>query len=124
MFNWHMLVYYFIIFTIKRGKYIIRVIITICYYQLPINLIKILRKRIPIRICEVAHFSFSGLILSLADLNIQNCEKWSLTSEIMLPLTDTQSGLFSNILTIREAELPQSRDEIISELARHQSYHG
>ena len=83
-----------------------------------------MRKRIPIRICEVAHFSFSGLILSLADLNIQNCEKWSLTSEIMLPLTDTHSGLFSNILTIREAELPQTRDEIMSELARHQSYGG
>ena len=42
----------------------------------------------------------------------------------MLPLTDTRSGLFSNILTIREAELPQTRDEIMSELARHQSYRG
>ena len=57
LFNWHMLVYYFILFTIKRGEYIINVIITICYYGLPINLIKILRKRIPIEICEVAHFS-------------------------------------------------------------------
>ena len=69
-------------------------------------------------------FLLVGLILSLADLNLQNCEKWLLTSEIMLPLTDTQSGLFSNILTIREAELTQTRDEIMSELARHQSYHG
>ena len=55
-------------------------------------------------------FLLAGLILSLADLNIQNCEKWSLTSEIMLPLTDTQSGLFTNILSIREAELPRTRE--------------
>ena len=60
LFNWHMLVYYFIIFTIKRGDYIISVIIAICYYQLPINLMKILHKRIAVRICEVAHFSLSG----------------------------------------------------------------
>ena len=45
-------------------------------------------------------FVLAGLILSLADLNIQNCEKWSLISEIMLPLTDTQSGLFTNIIII------------------------
>ena len=44
-----------------------------------INLIKMLRKRIPIEICEVAHFSVRGLILSLADLNIQDCEKCMVT---------------------------------------------
>ena len=52
----------------------------------------------------------AGLILSLANLNIQNCEKWSLASEIMLLLTDTQSGLFTNILSIREAELLRTRE--------------
>ena len=60
LFNWHMLVNYFIIFTLKRGEYIINVIITICYNRLPINLIKILRKRIPSKICEVTHFSLTG----------------------------------------------------------------
>ena len=54
-------------------------------------------------------FVLAGLTLSLADLNIQNREKWSLTSEIMLPLTDTQSGLFTKTLSIREAELPRTR---------------
>ena len=59
-------------------------------------------------------FLLAGLILSLADLNIQNCEKWSLTSEIMLSLTDTQSGLFTNILSIREAELPRNSRRFVN----------
>ena len=55
-------------------------------------------------------FLLVGLILSPAVLNIQNYEKWSLTSEIMLPLNDTQSGLFTIMLSIREAELPRPRE--------------
>ena len=51
-----------------------------------------------------------GLILSLADLNIQNCEKWSLTSETMLPCSMIRNQDYLQMLSTREAELPQTHE--------------
>ena len=39
----------------------------------------------------------SILGLSAADFRIQNCEKWPLISEIILPLLRTCSGVLKNI---------------------------
>ena len=40
---------------------------------------------------------------------MQNCEKWSLMSEIKLPQATTLSGLLIKILSIRVAEVERTR---------------
>ena len=51
--------------------------------------------------CERSRFLICfRLILSLVDVKIQNCEKWSLTSVMRLPLISTCSGLFTKMLSI------------------------
>ena len=37
------------------------------------------------------------------EAKMKNCEKWSLLSEMMLPLTSTFSGVLTNILSINVA---------------------
>ena len=46
----------------------------------------------------------SGLPLTTSELVQQNCEKWSLISEIILPLMIFSLTLFVNILSINEKE--------------------
>ena len=109
LFNWRMFVYYFSIYTIKRWKYIINVIITICYYRLPINLINILRKRIPIKIWDFSLSWFSSM----------SC--WSECTKLPEMVTHIRNdvathwlvyfaAVITKTLSIREAELPRTRE--------------
>ena len=60
--------------------------------------------------CERSRFLICfRLILSLVDVKIQNCEKWSLTSVMRLPLISTCSGLFTKMLSIKLAEFLWTR---------------
>ena len=43
------------------------------------------------------------------EAKMQNCEKWSLLSEMMLPLTSTFSGVLTNILSINVADVLLTR---------------
>ena len=52
--------------------------------------------------------NFFLLILSLVDFRIQNCEKWSLISEMIFPLATTWSGLLIKMLSIRVAEVERT----------------
>ena len=60
--------------------------------------------------CERSSFLIRfRLILCLEDVKIQNCEKWSLTSVMRLPLISTCSGLFTKMLSIKLAEFLWTR---------------
>ena len=57
-------------------------------------------------------FDFFILISSLIDFRPQNCEKWSLLSEIIFPQATTWSGVLINrikMLSIRVAEVDRTR---------------
>ena len=52
---------------------------------------------------------FFTQILSFIDFKMQNCEKWSLMSEIKFPQATTLSGLLIKIFSIRVAEVERTR---------------
>ena len=65
LFNWHLLISYFIIFTIKRGEYIVNVTITICYYHLPFAICHLTANQESLsKFVKSRIFVLGGLILS------------------------------------------------------------
>jgi len=54
-------------------------------------------------------FLLSPFVGLTAEVRMQNCETWSLISEMMFPLTSTNSGILTNILSINVADVLLTR---------------